>query len=206
MRNVVMMAVSAILGVLSLMIVMSLAGRSNRSMELKSNLSSVVEETVEEMLNTGKYNIENINQFIGDLAENLSTVLDSDSELKVSVLQADKEKGILTVNVTEEFKHPNGNQGSVETVKTVILDGMESETETAEMEQYAVTFYLSKEQMNDGEECYKKYLVDAGKNVVAPKNPSDEDKTFAGWKDGNDYLADFSVPVEQDVAYYAVWH
>ena len=52
----------------------------------------------------------------------------------------------------------------------------------------------------------KKYMVYSGKNVTAPKNPSEEDKTFAGWKDGNDYLADFSVPVEQDVTYYAVWN
>ena len=42
MRNVVAMVVSAILGVLSLMVVMSISGRSDRSMELKSNFSSVL--------------------------------------------------------------------------------------------------------------------------------------------------------------------
>lgn len=203
MRNVVMMAVSAILGVLSLIIVMSLAGRSNRSMELKSNLSSAVEETVEKMMQNQSYNIEDVNQFIGDMVENLAVVLDSDSELEVNVLQADKEKGILTVRVTEKFKHPNGKEGSVQTDKTVILDGAEQEPETP---QYTVSFYLSKEDMNEGTGCYKKYLVYSGKNVTAPKNPSEENKTFAGWKDGNDYLADFSVPVEQNVTYYAVWN
>lgn len=172
-------------------------------MELKSNLSSVVEETVEKMLQNQSYNIEDVNQFIGDMVENLAVVLDSDSELEVNVLQADKEKGILTVRVTEKFKHPNGKEGSVQTDKTVILDGAEQEPETP---QYTVSFYLSKEDMNEGTGCYKKYLVYSGKNVTAPKNPSEENKTFAGWKDGNDYLADFSVPVEQNVTYYAVWN
>mgnify|MGYP002674779220 CR=1 FL=1 len=203
MRNVVMMAVSAILGVLSLIIVMSISGRSVRNMELKSNLSSLVEETVEEMIHSDKYGMDNVNLFIGDFIENLALVIDSDSELEVSVLQADKEKGILTVSVTEKFKYPNGKEGSVQTDKTVILDGAEQEPETP---QYTVSFYLSKEDMNDGTGCYKKYLVYSGKNVTAPKNPSEEDKAFVGWKDGNDYLADFSVPVEQDVTYYAVWN
>ena len=203
MKNVVMMAVSAILGILSLMVVMSISGRSNRNMELKSNLSSVVEETVEEMVQSEKYSMENVNQFMGDMVENLALVLDSDSKLEVSVLQADKERGILTVSVTERFKHPNGKEGSVQTEKTVILSGTEQKPETL---QYTVSFYLSKEDMNEGKGCYKKYLVYAGKGVTVPKDPFVEDKTFAGWKDGNDYLADFSVPVEQDVTYYAVWN
>lgn len=203
MKNVVMMAVSAILGVLSLMIIMSISGRSNRSMEIKSNLSSTVEETVEEMVHSERYSIDNVNQFIGDFIENLALVIDSDSELEVSVLQADKDKGILTVSVTETFKHPNGKEGSIQTEKTVILNGTEQAPETP---QYTVSFFLSKEDMNEGRSCYKKYLVDAGKNMATPKDPSEEGKTFAGWKDGNDYLADFSVPVEQDMSYYAVWN
>lgn len=203
MRNVVTMVVSAILGVLSLMIVMSISGRSDRNMELKSSFSSVVEETVESMANSEKYSIDNVNQFICDMVENLSVVIDSDSELQVSIQQIDKDKGILTVSVTEEFTHPNGKPGSIETEKTVILNGKEPEPE---VQQHTVSFYFSKENMDEGRSCYKQYLVDAGKNVTVPKDPSADGKSFAGWKDSNDYLADFSVPVEQDLAYYAVWN
>ena len=202
MRNVVMMAVSAILGVLSLMIVMSLSGRSDRSMELKSNLSSVVEETVEKMLQNKSYGMEDVNQFIGDMVENLSVVLDNDSELRVSILQIDREKGILCARVTEEFKHPNGKRGKVQTEKTVILNGKEEE----KVQQYAVSFYFCKDDLDHERCCYKRYLVDAGKSVTVPKDPSEEEKIFAGWKDENDYLADFSTPVEQDVTYYATWN
>ncbi len=203
MRNVVMMAVSAILGVLSLMIVMSLSGRANRSMELKSNLSSVVEKTVEKMMQNQNYNINDVNQFIGDMVENLSMVIDSDSELRVSILQIDREKGILCIRVTEEFRHPNGKQGKVQTEKTVILNAKE---EVREVQQYAVSFYFSKEDLDNERCCYKRYMVNEGNSVTAPKDPSGEEKIFAGWKDVNDYLADFSVPVEQNVAYYAVWN
>ena len=197
MRNVVMMAVSAILGVLSLMIVMSLSGRANRSMELKSNLSSVVEKTVEKMMQNQNYNMNDVNQFIGDMVENLSMVIDSDSELRVSILQIDREKGILCIRVTEEFRHPNGKQGKV------ILNAKE---EVREVQQYAVSFYFSKEDLDNERCCYKRYMVNEGNSVTAPKDPSGEEKIFAGWKDVNDYLADFSVPVEQNVAYYAVWN
>lgn len=203
MRNVVMMAVSAILGVLSLIIVMSLAGRSNRSMELKSNLSSAVEETVEKMMQNQSYNIEDVNQFIADMVENLAVVLDSDSALRVSILQIDREKGILCTKVTEEFKHPNGKTGKVQTEKTVILNGKE---EAEKVQQYAVSFYFSKDDLDHERCCYKRYLVDAGKSVTAPKDPSEDEKMFVGWKDENDYLADFSAPVEQDVTYYAAWN
>ena len=44
MKNVIVMMISAILGVLTLMVVMTMNGRTNRSMELQSSLPSVVED------------------------------------------------------------------------------------------------------------------------------------------------------------------
>ncbi len=47
MKNIVMIIISAILGALTLLMVMSIEGRNSRNMELKMNFSSAAEKTVE---------------------------------------------------------------------------------------------------------------------------------------------------------------
>lgn len=196
MKNIVMILVSAVLGVLTLMIVMTVDGRSNRSMELESSLSSVVEETVEIMTVDQKYNISDTNTFLADFVENLSGILDSDSGITVKILSADKEKGLLAIRVTEEFTHPNGRRGTVECERKVILN----KPEETDPEMYTVRFYAT------AEAIYKSCSVYEGDTIMAPANPVSESGTFAGWTDANGYLADFTQPVTQDMAYYAMWN
>ncbi len=38
-----------------------------------------------------------------------------------------------------------------------------------------------------------------------PEEPGSAAEGFLGWKDVNDYIADFSLPVEQERVYYAQW-
>lgn len=196
MKNFIMMMISAILGVLTLMIVMAIDGRSNRSMELQSNLPSAVEETVEIMAANKKYNIDNPNEYLADFMESLSSTLDSDSGIKVEIINTDKERGLLSILVTEEFEHPNGKIGTVECERTVILNKLD----VPEPETYTVRFYMT------SGELYKSCSVYEGDMILAPVNPTSENGTFAGWTDLNGYLADFSVPVTQNLDYYAVWN
>lgn len=200
MKNAVMILISAIIGVLTLAIAMTVDGRMNRSMEITGNLPSAVEETVEIMAVNTKYNINNVNEYIADLTENLASVLDTDSNIRVEVLKQDKEKGVLSVRVTEEFKHPNGQAGTVDCERTVILNKVEE----PEPETYSVRFYLAKNQIGVGQ-CYKSYRVSAGDSLPIPENPVSQFGGFTGWCDVNDYLADFSLPVTQNLDYYAVW-
>lgn len=198
MKSFVMMMISAILGGITLMIAMTIDGRSNRSMELQGNMPSAVEETVEIMAVDQKYSINNPNEYLADFIENLSVLLDSNSGIKVEILNTDKEKGLLSIRVTEEFEHPNGKAGTVECERTVVLNKLEEpETET-----YTVRFLLAP----DAEKSYKSYRVMAGDMVTVPTEPKVEGGTFAGWEDANGYLADFSQPVTQDLDYYAVWN
>ena len=55
------------------------------------------------------------------------------------------------------------------------------------------------------EQCYKVYQVYEGERLAEPVQPITEDREFLGWRDANDYMADFTQPVEQDVVYYAEW-
>ena len=192
MKNTVLAIISAILGVLTLMIVMTIYGRVNRSMELKSSLSSVVEETVENMALNSKYCISNTNEFLADLVENLAIILDAQSDIEVDILQCDKERGILAVKVAVSYLYPNGNKGMVECERTVILNKQQEYVP----EQYQVEFYVE-------EELYKKYSVKEESAICAPANPKEGGKLFYGWLDVNGNLADFSIPVKQDAVYYA---
>lgn len=202
MKIVVRSVVLTLIGAVVLLILMTVTGRMNRSMEVDSNLSAVVEETVENMALNPKYTIDNPEEYVADMAENLSGLLDTDSDIMVEIEKADKERGMLAVKVTEKFLHPNGKTGTVSCERVVILNQLD-EPQPGE---FTVKFYLSKENMNADTSCYKVCNLLEGDTVPMPAVPQKEGATFSGWRDSNDYVADFSVPVEQDMVYYAVWN
>lgn len=201
MRNIVLIIVSIILGVLTLFIGMTIDGRMNRSVELKSSLSSAIEETVENMAVKEKYSINNVNEYIADFVEDLSASLDADSDIMVKVLKMDKEKGILNLQVTEFFTHPNGETGTVECERNVILNKVDKLVP----DKHSVRFYLTKADMDAGIACYKSCVVYEGDLLSVPKEPRMDGASFAGWVASDGYMADFSLPVEQDRCYYAEW-
>ena len=187
---------TCIAGVIFLTI-MAVSGRMNRSMELKSNLPSTVEETAENLL-TKKYDIADKNQLEADFLETLAYAIDSDSNIRLKVNAADKEKQLLSVSVTEEFKHPNGKPGTVSYDRTAVVNKLQEEA----LETYQVSYYLT----NTDTECYKCYTVHADDMVPVPKDPVAEGKTFTGWADAEGNALDQNMTMTQDAAYYAVWN
>ena len=187
---------TCIAGVIFLTI-MAVSGRMNRSMELKSNLPSAAEETAENLL-TKKYDIADKIQLEADFLETLAYAIDSDSNIRLKVNAADKEKQLLSVSVTEEFKHPNGKPGTVSYDRTAVVNKLQEEA----LETYQVSYYLT----NTDTECYKCYTVHADDMVPVPKDPVAEGKTFTGWADAEGNALDQNMTMTQDAAYYAVWN
>lgn len=187
---------TCIAGVIFLTI-MAVSGRMNRSMELKSNLPSAAEETAENLL-TKKYDIADKNQLEADFLETLAYAIDSDSNIRLKVNAADKEKQLLSVSVTEEFKHPNGKPGTVSYDRTAVVNKLQEEA----LETYQVSYYLT----NTDTECYKCYTVHADDMVPVPKDPVVEGKIFTGWADAEGNALDQNMTMTQDAAYYAVWN
>ena len=187
---------TCIAGVIILTI-MAVSGRMNRSMELKSNLPSAAEETAENLL-TKKYDIADKNQLEADFLETLAYAIDSDSNIRLKVNAADKEKQLLSVSVTEEFKHPNGKPGTVSYDRTAVVNKLQEEA----LETYQVSYYLT----NTDTECYKCYTVHADDMVPVPKDPVVEGKTFTGWADAEGNALDQNMTMTQDASYYAVWN
>ena len=187
---------TCIAGVIFLTI-MAVSGRMNRSMELKSNLPSAAEETAENLL-TKKYDIADKNQLEADFLETLAYAIDSDSNIRLKVNAADKEKQLLSVSVTEEFKHPNGKPGTVSYDRTAVVNKLQEEV----LETYQISYYLT----NTDTECYKCYTVHADDMVPVPKDPVVEGKTFTGWADAEGNALDQNMTMTQDAVYYAVWN
>ena len=193
MKNIILATVSTMIGVLTMMIVMTVYGRINRSMELQSNLSSVLEGTMENVILNEKYGIENTNEVIADLTEALVVSLDSQSDVNIHILECDNEKGILSVNIELEYIHPNGEKGMVSCDKTVIANKLSKEEEA---DICKVSFYL-------GDELYKEYIVKQGSSISVPAEPLVEERTFYGWIDENGDSFDFIQSITSDTTIHA---
>lgn len=196
MKNAAIMIASVILGVIALASVMTITGRTDRQTELSANLPSAVEETVNTLLVKKQYQLADREEFIADFRENLAKVIDSDCDITVNVAGMDLQKGLLSVRVTAEYEHPNGEPGSVTCERTVIFD----QTKAEEAGICVVRFYLA-----PGGECYKQYKLHPGECPAPLKSPQSAYGSFAGWFDADGNLIDFSQPVDRDMTYYARW-
>lgn len=196
MKNAVMIFISTFLAVVALMSVMTVMGRMHRSSELQMNFSTAAEQAVA----AAKEEEVSSDRMPALCLENLVFSLDSNAEITFQVMKADAEKGMLAVRTTENFTHPNGMEGKTGWERITIWNKKEEK----EMHQYQVSFYKTKADMLAGKNCYKSYQVREGERIEAPKEPFGSEENFFGWRDMNQYIADFSLPICQNQVYYAV--
>lgn len=200
MKNGVLILFSALLGGILSAVVMTIGEDMNRSVELEENMSGAVEEAVAEI----GYREETVytDEMLGDCVSQMAVVFDSDTDIEVRVYQADAVKGILSVRALGNYKHLNGTKGDTSWERTVIY---EENGEEERMSNCKVRFYEDKELLTAQGKCYKEFVVSNGASIAEPGIPEKEGRTFAGWRDVNDYIADFSQPILEDISYYAVW-
>lgn len=166
MRNIVIGFVFAAMILFSVNIVSTMNSRSTRSQELSDALDTALEGTLS-TLSKGTYDISDTDEYIADLVSNIAGQIQSDSELTVNILDADIEKGIMTVQVKEEYKHVNGKTGAVTASKTVLLEEQQT-TEDAEItDTVTINFYLPDNTL------YKSYKVKKGTEISEPVAPSE---------------------------------
>ncbi len=140
----------------------SMAARNSRNMELKMNFSSAAEKTVEILMSDPKYSMENVDQFVADFTQSMAAAFDSNAAVVVEVMNADREKGMLSLKITGEFTHPNGRKGTVQDERTVIF----RQNPEGEEKHYTVSFYVS--DASGQSECYKLYEIEEGAIATEP--------------------------------------
>lgn len=201
MKNAVTILSGMFLGAIILAIVITVSGRMNRSVEAESNLPAAVEGGMLHMMSGEGEEMRLVQETAAESMERLAMQLDTVSDVTAEIMKADAGKGVLAMRLTEEFRYPNGTYGKVSSERTAILNG----TPEQEAARYEARFYRTKEEMLCEAQCYKIYKVYEGERLNEPAQPAAEDAAFLGWRDANDYMADFTQPIEQDVVYYAEW-
>ncbi len=132
MKSTVSLAIGVLIFILTVETVQSIESRSVREEELRQSVTSAV-YTALEFAVTDREFIENdgmpttkdkLNQKMVECFLNALKVLKrSDSKIKVNIIAADFEKGILAVDTSSEFTYSNGKTGRITYKKTGILTG-----------------------------------------------------------------------------------
>ena len=124
MKNVINGIVMAMITFLVMAAVMVVSGRSIRKNELEKALEQATEQAVEQLNQKGSQRISR-EEFLEIFKENLSMGIESDSEVVVSIMAADPEKGILSVQAEENYQNPLGNQEKIKAHRTVIVEKLQ---------------------------------------------------------------------------------
>lgn len=158
-------------GVFIFVAMLTLYGRNVRKEETDTALSQAIDSTLEHVMSENNYSIKENEAFIADFLKALLIQTNSESDLTVSILDADYDLGILSVEITEKYRHPNGKKGSVSKVRTVIFD----QTKEEESETKKVSFYVA-------DEVYKEYCLPKDSLCTVPAPPGKEGAVFRCWR------------------------
>lgn len=203
MKNIIIGAASFVIALLLIMTVYTFQGREARNEEIHDGLSNAMTAAGEQMKEGGAY--ESDAAFETAFLENLMQQLDSSSNVEVTVLRADSQKGVISAEVTETYEHPNGKEGKVSCKRTLILDREdESVAEEKKKNSYLASFYTEQGLKEDS--LYKTSLLLKGQRVKVPKDPEKEGYAFVEWRNARtNEKADFTEGISQEEIYYAVW-
>lgn len=124
MRYTILGTVMGLLFILFLSASMTISGRSVRQNELDQAVNRGVEQTVERIKAEGYQPVSEA-ELVAELSGNILGSINSDSGIAVRVMECDMEKGILSIAVQADFKHPNGRAGTVSSEGTVLWEQYE---------------------------------------------------------------------------------
>lgn len=172
MKYIVYGLVCTMLLVSMVAMILTLQGRSLRQSEAEHALTESVDAALSNLMEEKIYPIENADLFAADLLQSLLVQTNSKSDLTVSVLEADAVHGILSVEITESYQHPNGDKGTVSAYRTVIFDREVEE----EKESFKVNFYVADQKL------YKSYTILGQGYCSMPAPPKEEGKNFKCWR------------------------
>lgn len=182
------------LAVLAVAGVMVVSGKDVRENETDKALNTAVEQTLEQLKEYGSYEIGNAQELIADFQQALLLHISSDADIEVRILTADTEKGVLDVEVVASYKTVNDQKKRAVCRKTVIM-----EEYTDKMNYCMMEFRM------DGN-VYEKYSLYQGSDVVLPKEPTKNGRTFRGWKIAGEagWLTE-GLAAERDMLFEAVF-
>jgi hypothetical protein len=127
MKNVVLGMIGGILIIYTALISLTIYGIQSRKNEVENALSQVVVDTlkehyVPEMFRDLDYSPDSADSIGEEICGELERRITSDSEVTVTILSCDMDKGILSVRVDESYRLFDGTQREWSFSKTAIVD------------------------------------------------------------------------------------
>lgn len=177
MKQIAIGLVSFIIIVLFVSICININGRYIREQDVVNNLTEAIESSARSVWLNDTGEITTDEELADYFVESLICQIESEDKITINVIEADVEKGILAVDMTQTFSYSDGSEGNVYYQKVIILD----QIIIGKLPQYEVVFYLSEEDKNLGE-IYKKYILEEGMDFKTPMIPDDSiEQEFIGW-------------------------
>lgn len=165
MKNVIMGAMMSVIILLITIIILTTDDRIVRINEDNTALANALDESIS-VIDTDKYSIADTSQLIADISQGLLMQIESDSDITVNVMDADKDKGIVTVEAVQSFTKPTGKQGQAAATRTVILEEKQPEdTYDEDNRIYNIHFLTA-----DGS-TYMSYGVKNQEQLILPEPP-----------------------------------
>lgn len=121
MKNMLVAFYSMLIGIIVILIGVTIYGRNTRQTELNNALKIAMEDAMVCLLyEEGKPETEE--EWKAAFVQLLAIQINSVSDLSVDFLEANMEKGILSVEATLTWNHPIGTRGSVSNRMTAIIE------------------------------------------------------------------------------------
>lgn len=111
-----------ICSIISIVIVMTFSGSMIRQNELEHAVELALMNTVKNQWKERTYSVTNNDELLADFLEELLVQVTSDATIQVNVLEIDYEKGLLSVEVIENYVHPIGTNGQISVNRTVVME------------------------------------------------------------------------------------
>lgn len=110
MKNVVTGIMMSIILALITIIILTTDDRIVRINEVNTALADALDESLN-VLDMDKYSIADTDELIADVTQGLLVQIESDADITVNVMDADRSKGIVTMEAVENFIKPTGAAG-----------------------------------------------------------------------------------------------
>ncbi len=192
MKNVVTGIMMSIMMSLFIIIILTTDDRIIRINEVNTALADALDESIN-VLDMDKYSITDTDELIADVTQGLLMQIESDAEVTVNVMDADKDKGIVTVEAVENFRKASGAAGQTAATRTIILEKQQvQDTYDEDNRQFNIT-YLN----TDGTE-YMTYSIKKNEQLIIPAAPDNTHWEYSGSP------LDIDVKVASDMTVSAV--
>ena len=210
MKHVMFAMISGGVLLLVLLIAMTVHGRDLRQGELEEALSQSAKQALEGAMINGDMEIHDKDAltagFMQLLLSRIKGKEDPNLKLQVDILQADVDKGLLSVHAKEWYTHPDGRKGSCEAGGTYIVE-RESDKKICRITYYIpwdIAKELGLDYVKGQHTVYRQFEVSEGKKIKDPGAVADvKGLKFAGWQ-AVDGVAIGSV-AKTDVNYIAIY-